>query len=204
MPSIYFDSEKEAISVRTALLSASGVKDVLAGSPSYVTALAGTGMKLHGGYRLNIINSLSAEFYASAGFCDLTVSPELSDPAVSSLASPVPLAAMICGRLPLMLLQSCVIANETGCDKRFSDPVCGASCRRLFELRDRTGARFTAVPQFGHRNAILNSQLSYRADTLRGRADIFTVLFTTESDSEALCLAKLIVSGGKPESYTRR
>ena len=62
--------------------------------------------------------------------------------------------------VPLMLTERCFIKENFGCEK------CGCS-----SFRDRTGAQFPIVREYGHRNVILNSRPTYMGDRKRELSD---------------------------------
>ena len=100
------------------------------------------------------------------------------------------------GRIPLMLTERCFIKENFGCDK------CGkvAFC-------DRKGAKFPLMREFGHRNLIFNSSVTYMGDK-RGELAAAKIrhahfIFSTESAKEA---AELLNSynASKPISIPHR
>lgn len=132
-------------------------------------------IKAHGGFGLNITNSIAAESFARDGLCDLTLSFELKAGQLNAISSSVPTGALVYGKLPLMLCVNCPIACEVGCK----------NCTK--KLVDRTGAEF---PVLCHKNLgyyeLLNSQtmkLSNRLDDFN--LDFVTLYFTQESPEEA-------------------
>ena len=102
---------------------------------------------------------------------------------------------MVYGRLPLMLMENCVIANSLGCCDVGSDyRKRSAACRCTGEnvLTDRTGACFPLMPAWGHRNELENSRTLFLADKPEWRRLGLTyarLRFTTESPAE--CVAAL-------------
>ena len=98
-------------------------------------------------------------------------------------------------RLPLMLMENCVIANSLGCGDVGSDyRKRSAACRCGQEnvLTDRTGARFPLMPAWGHRNELENSRTLFLADKPEWRRLGLTyarLRFTTESPAK--CVAAL-------------
>ena len=131
------------------------------------------GFNLHGDFRLNVFNSLSAEYYISLGLRDVMLSPELTLPQMRDINAPK--CAVVYGRIPIMLLTKPLdiksdLNHNTG---------------RV--LTDRTGAVFPVIKESGF-DILLNSVPFYMADKqkaldlagLRGRHFIFT----TESRRE--------------------
>lgn len=115
------------------------------------------GKEILGGHRLNVYNHIAAAQLAEMGFSSLTVSPELnlSELARLSRNSSVPLELMVYGRVPLMLMENCVLksAYRCGCDKG------------EYALRDRKNVEFPIKTQ-NCRNILYNSCPIYMADRL--------------------------------------
>ena len=134
------------------------------------------GVEAIGGFGLNITNSLSALAHAEDGLNELTLSFELKASQLSQISSPVPMGAIVYGRLPLMLTVNCPILAEVGACKNCTG-----------QLIDRTGAKFPILchKKLGYYE-LLNSQtmkLSNRLDDFN--LDFVTLYFTHESPEEA-------------------
>ncbi len=135
------------------------------------------GLIPHGDFRLNIFNSLSAEQYIESGLRDMILSPELTLPQMRDISAPK--AAIVYGRLPLMLLTKPVGANS---------------------LTDKTGTVFPVIKEAGY-DILLNSVPLYMADKsndldncgIRGRH----LIFTTESKKEISSIVSLYQKKGK-------
>ena len=103
------------------------------------------------------------------------------------------------GRLPLMLMENCIIRNRTG--------SCG--CQNTNILTDRKGARFPVVSAPGCRNELLNSQKLFLADKAADyrRLGLWAqrLLFTTENPRECVQVAQRYLEQGSwpPNEYTR-
>lgn len=118
---------------------------------------AARGCEILGGHRLNLYNSGAAEQLAAMGAASLTASPELNLKELRQLAenSCVPLEVIAYGRLPLMLMENCVIKSAASCG-------CGNG---RFALRDRKGIDFPILTE-DCRNILLNSCPIDMADRL--------------------------------------
>ena len=78
------------------------------------------------------------------GLSTAAVSFELRDQQIRDLKKYLPCEAVVYGRLPLMLMENCVIANSLGCCDVGSDyRKRSAACRCTGEnvLTDRTASR---------------------------------------------------------------
>jgi putative protease len=109
------------------------------------------GFKLHGGFGLNIYNSLSAEMIEQYGLEDFTVSFESTFRQINNISAGIPMGAVVYGNLPLMLTRNCPIKNETSCS------VCSGM------LTDRTGRNFPVKCCHDY-TEILNSDILYVLD----------------------------------------
>jgi putative protease len=109
------------------------------------------GFKLHGGFGLNIYNSVSAEMIEQYGLEDFTVSFESTFRQINNISAGIPMGAVVYGNLPLMLTRNCPIKNETSCS------VCSGM------LTDRTGRNFPVKCCHDY-TEILNSDILYVLD----------------------------------------
>ena len=202
MPPVVFD--REAQDVREELTAAlqSGIRHILVGNIGHlpliretVTACGLDGqITLHGDLRLNTANTPAAARLLGLGLSDLILSPELTIPrmrdiglALTENGHPAATAAVIYGRLPLMLLEKCAIREIYRAMK--PDAVCREVCgQNAAVLRDRMGKEFPVLREdapkgTGHRNLVCNSLptgMSDRMDEvsrahLAGHHFIFTV-----------------------------
>ena len=82
-----------------------GFSRVLAHTIGHIPLIREAGLHVHGGFRLNITNSLSMKQYESFGLHDAVLSAELSLPRLKSVSHKIPVGFIAYGRLPLMLLR---------------------------------------------------------------------------------------------------
>ncbi len=135
--------------------------------------------ELFGGERLNVTNSATCETLSSNGFCRVTLSPELNIKEIKEITknTSVPTEVIAYGRLPLMVMENCVIKSQGLCSKDGG----------TFELKDRMGEHFPLVCE-NCRNIILNSVPVYMADKgedlLSLNVDALRLKFTTETADE--------------------
>lgn len=121
----------------------------------------GLELPLRGDLGMNVFNSRALLFLRELGLSTAAVSFELRHQQIRDLKKYLPCEAVVYGRLPLMLMENCVIANSLGCCDVGSDyRKRSAACRCTGEnvLTDRTGARFPLMPAWGHRNELENSR----------------------------------------------
>ena len=168
---------------------------VAIGNLGHLPIAESLGLPLWGDLGLNLFNSESLLFWKELGLESAAVSMELRWQQLRDLRKVLPCEAVVYGRLPLMLMENCVIANSLGCCDVGSDyRKRSAACRCTGEnvLTDRTGACFPLMPAWGHRNELENSRTLFLADKPEWRRLGLTyarLRFTTESPAE--CVAAL-------------
>lgn len=128
-----------------------GFSHILCTNYAYMMTGKKRNLKMHGGFGLNITNSLSLMEYKDYGLCDATASFEMKLNQISTLSDELPYGIIAYGKLPLMLTVNCPIKSAVGCK----------NCHK--ELVDRTGRHF---PVLCHDDAveILNCDTLYLAD----------------------------------------
>ncbi len=154
---------------------------------------------LHGDFRFNIGNRLTADLLLQKGFEDLLLSPELTEPKLRDLCRADTRAAgsVVYGRMPLMLLEKCLITSlyPTGKIKK-NQPLpsgkCGEACavcqKDQAAMKDRRGMTFPVLREYPHRNLVVNSlplSMTDKGDVL-DRLGITQrhYIFTVESASD--------------------
>lgn len=119
---------------------------------------AAGGLFITGGHRLNITNSRCVEQLSALGVTRFVLSPELNIKGISALRRKTGafLEVIGYGRLPLMLLENCIIRSTLG----------SCQCREhTFSLLDRKNEAFPVLPGYCG-NVIYNSKPIYMADRL--------------------------------------
>ena len=126
---------------------------------------------------------------------------ELTLPQIRDISKAVPSEVLVYGRLPLMLMENCVIKNRTG------TCACDAGVTKLV---DRMGEEFPIVKDGGScRNVLLNGKKLYLLDKLAAFRGMglwaLRLSFTTENAGEVDKVLADWVRGGtfEPGSYTR-
>ena len=198
-PLVLSDCEKEA-EKRLLALREFGFTKGLAHTLGHAELLKKCGFEILGGYRMNILNSLSAAVCADLGFRDVTLSFEGTAAALAEIDSPVPRGIFAYGRLPLMLMRRCPIADGAPCG-RVSAFGEGKSCGG--SLTDRQG-NILPVQCVGNCVELLNPDtliLSDKRDVLR-RFDFAVLKFTTES--ELAPVLEMYKNGRKPDGRLTR
>lgn len=187
VPDVFLaDCEKETEN-RLAELKEMGFERALAHTVGHIPLIKRAGMKLHGGMRLNITNSLSAEFFADQGFEDLILSCELTAARIRALKSKVPYGIVAYGRLPLMITRRCPVNDGKPCRS-------GSNCGGFLE--DRKGEKILTL--CSNTVELLNPDILTIANRISDfdTAGFFVMRFTHEKNiAEELERFK---KGGKP------
>lgn len=163
LPPVIFDDEAEGVAKKLARAVEGGAKHALVGNVGHIELARSVGLHIHGDFRLNITNSLTAELFDRI-FDDFILSPELTLPQIRDIGGEK--NVIIYGRFPLMLLEK--------------------TCKTA-TLVDRRRVSFPVISE-GGREIVLNSVPLYmadRADELK-KAGTFGrhFIFTTEGPQE--------------------
>ncbi len=172
-PPVIFDGDaEEAVGALTTAL-VGGVRHVMIGNLGHLPYVwdalarwprAKEEMVIHGDFRLGVTNTAALSHMLSLGFADVILSPELTLPRMRDIGRARGrnhvTAAIVYGRLPLMLLEKCAIREIY----RDRDPaaVCGEVCGAdAAILTDRMGKQFPVLREDfphgrGHRNVVYN------------------------------------------------
>ncbi len=151
LPRIVHDAESEAV-----LAHARASGRATAGNLGVLAAAAGEGVAVAADWGLNVTNADSAAVLADLGADLVWASPELSGEQTAALAagSPVPLGALVAGRVELMVAEHCVLQAVGACSH-----AC-ASCERrrgTWVLRDRKDYGFPVTTDAAGRAHVYNS-----------------------------------------------
>ena len=169
------------------------------------------GLPLWGDLGLNLFNSESLLFWKELGLEAAAVSMELRWQQLRDLRKVLPCEAVVYGRLPLMIMENCVIRNQLGCrdaGRDYADRSPACRCGQENVLVDRTGAQFPLVGQWGHRCEIENSKVLFLADKPEWRQLGLTrarLRFTTEPPEECARVLRAYQgrSDYRPDQLTR-
>ncbi len=189
-----------------------GVTGVSIANLGHLSLVRGLDITLHGDWALNVYNSAALAFWKKEGLSSACASFELRDAQLRDLSKCLPCEAIIYGRLPLMVTENCLNANESGCryfqERPASVPADGA-CASAPELTDRRGEHFPVLRAWGCRSEIENGKILYLADKARDWQSLglryACLRFTTESPED--CVRMLRAYQGEavdaPENITR-
>ena len=189
-----------------------GVTGVSIANLGHLSLVRGLDAALHGDWALNVYNSAALSFWKKEGLSSACASFELRDAQLRDLSKCLPCEAIVYGRLPLMVTENCLNANESGCryfqERPASVPADGA-CASAPELTDRRGEHFPVLRAWGCRSEIENGKILYLADKARDWQSLglryACLRFTTESPED--CVRVLRAYRGEavdaPENITR-
>ena len=179
LPRVIGDRERTQWASCLEQVYAMGVRHVLTGNLGQIRLARQKGFAVRGDFGLNIYNSRSMHYLREQGLESQLVSLEMTLPQLRDLSKAVPVEVMVYGRLPLMLMENCVIKGRTG--------TC--SCETPTKLIDRMGEEFPILKDPGTcRNVLYNGKKLYildKLDSLRGMGIwAHRLNFTTENPSE--------------------
>ena len=189
-----------------------GVTGVSIANLGHLSLVRGLDITLHGDWALNVYNSAALTFWKKEGLSSACASFELRDAQLRDLSKCLPCEAIVYGRLPLMVTENCLNANESGCryfkERPASVPADGA-CASAPELTDRRGEHFPVLRAWGCRSEIENGKILYLADKAHDWQSLglryACLRFTTESPED--CVRMLRAYQGEtveaPENITR-
>ena len=180
LPRVIWSGELVPIARQLRTVYDMGVRQVLAGNLGQLHIARAAGFAVRGDFGLNIVNSRAMRYLREQGLDSQLLSFELTLPQIRDISNAVPAEVLIYGRLPLMLMENCVIKNRTG------TCTCQTGTVRLV---DRVGEEFPIVKDPGTcRNVLLNGKKLYlldKKDAFRGMGLwALRLQFTTENPSE--------------------
>ena len=193
VPPVYLGDCEEAVRKKLIHLKKVGFERLLCHTAAHLELSNELGFKAHGGFRMNITNSLSQKHYENSGLCDSTLSIELTVSQLSAIVCTVPRGIIAYGKLPLMITARCPINNGKPCGK---EKKCGG------KITDRKGNELSVI--CSNTVEILNPDtlvLSDKLDDFSG-FDFLTLKFTDEADVNAV--ARMYLTNAKPQGKLTR
>ncbi len=154
----------------------------------------------HGGFRLNVYNSMAVKFLKDVGFDSVCLSPEMNINAIRNISKDIPTEVIAYGYIPVMTVRNCVLKSANG------KCVCDG---RVNYLKDRKGAHFPVMADKENcTNVILNSTPIYMGDKMndiyRSGVAYSNFYFTFENADEVKNIISLYENGMTfDKSYTR-
>jgi len=180
LPRVIWSGELAPVARQLRTVYELGVRQVLAGNLGQLHIARAAGFAVRGDFGLNIVNSRAMRYLREQGLDSQLLSFELTLPQIRDISKAVPAELLIYGRLPLMLMENCVMKNRTG--------ICACQTGTV-RLVDRVGEEFPIVKDPGTcRNVLLNGKKLYlldKKDALRGMGLwALRLQFTTENPGE--------------------
>ena len=199
LPRVAWDREYPALTDALDQARRLGVTDALVGNLGLVPIARAMGFALRGDFGLEVYNSQAVKEYKRLGFASLTLSFELKLAQVRDISKHLDTELITYGRLPLMIMENCIIKNRAG----------ACSCQNVNVLTDRKGARFPVLPAPGCRSELFNSQKLFLADKAADYRHVGLwaqrLMFTTENPRECVQAAQRYLGQNTwaPTEYTR-
>ena len=180
LPRVIWSGELAPVARQLRTVYEMGVRQVLAGNLGQLHIARAAGFAVRGDFGLNIVNSRAMRYLREQGLDSQLLSFELTLPQIRDISKAVPAELLIYGRLPLMLMENCVMKNRTG--------ICACQTGTV-RLVDRVSEEFPIVKDPGTcRNVLLNGKKLYlldKKDALRGMGLwALRLQFTTENPGE--------------------
>lgn len=196
LPYVIHPSEEDGVKAMLSVAAKRGISRAAVWNPGHVSLAESAGMSVLIDIGANVFNTETAALLSRYAD-EVSLSPELGLGALSDICRKTPAGCTVYGRLPLMILQSCIIKNTAGC---------GECTRRrengdgFFTLRDRTGAKFP-VTGSEHRTVLFNSVPLYMGDREASLPRFaFTIWrFTCESRPECDRVISMYKAGKSPD-----
>ena len=199
LPPVILDSELGKVEKMLKQARDNGAKYALVGNLGALELAKKYGLIVHGDFRFNVYNSETVSKLEKLGVENIILSPELTIPQIRDIGGDT--AAVIYGRVPLMLLEKCVSKEVTTCE----------NCEKgRATITDRRGITFPILREFEHRNVIYNSAPTYMADRedelARAKITNRHFIFSTESakDVDTIIIAHKNRASAKENKKIRR
>lgn len=193
VPPVYLADCEEIVAKRLTELKSMGYEHGLVHTAGHVYLLKQAGYKVHGGFRLNITNSLAVQFYEEQGIADAMISIELTMALAKGIKHKIPVGLVAYGRLPLMITRRCPVKDGKPCN---NGKYCGE------KITDRKGNELEIV--CSNTCELLNPDTLILSDKLNDlEAFDFAVLRLTYEDNLSEIL-DMYLENKKPEGKLTR
>ena len=180
LPRIVHDGEMPKLKEHLLTLKDQGIRDVLVGNLGLLIPCREAGMRIHGDFGLNLYNSRSMDMVKDLELASACLSFEMTMPQIRDLNKAVPSEIIAYGRLPLMVMEHCLMRNKTGQCSCHLGPM---------KLTDKTGAEFPVIKDGDNcRSVLLNGKKLSWLDRQEDLAHLglwaVRLYFTTENTLE--------------------
>ena len=174
LPTLLFPEDEAAFGMLLKSLAGQGLAAVWANNAYGIALGKQLGLKIHGGFALNVTNTEALLFYEGQSLKSLAVSFELAMPKVKFLGGSVPRGIVSYGYLPLMHLRNCPVRAFSG----------SAACGGRGRLTDRKRIGFPVECDEKRTATLLNSvPLDLAGRNISG-LDFQLLYFTRETAEE--------------------
>jgi len=188
IPPVIWESNMKNVKDKLKELKNIGVYDVLAENIGAIALGKEFGFNIHGGFTLNILNSVSLKEYENLGLCDTALSVELSFANAKNIRNDIPVGMVTYGYLPMMKFRNCPTKDEIGC----------GNCTGNTMITDRKGEKFRIICRDRQYSELLNYVPLYVGDKSRPKLDFEILYFTVETKEACERIYNMYVEGKTP------
>ncbi len=181
LPRVVYSGEMQECRRLLAKAKSSGAMFCVVSNIGQVKTAKDLGFRLFGGMGMNVFNSDTVKVLEELGFELVTVSPELNEAQIRDLSKDTDtlLCGFVKGRLPVMVLESCIIKANGKCRGDCGE-ACGVLKDRIGKEFEVYGERRLGKSQKSCRNIIYNSVETNRTslektDKMNLDVQLFTV-----------------------------
>jgi len=159
LPRVVWDRELPRLRRELEAARQAGVTQALLGHIGQLPLARSFGLIPRGDFGLGLTNDETAAELARLGFASATASFESRLAQIRDLSKPLDLELLVYGRLPLMLMEHCILRNRGQ----------GCHCQdKPQSLGDRKGEHFPVESAWGCRNELFNAKPLWLADRRGG------------------------------------
>ena len=196
-PAVIFDSQTDRLRELCQKAISLGARHALVGNLGHIALAREFGFEIHGDLRLNATNNDTVSALERLGVSDIVLSPELTLARMRDISGES--AAVVYGRLPLMVTEKCIGRELADCK------TCQAG---KVTLTDRKGVSVPVLKEWEHRSLILNSLPIFMADkesALKGAGlSMRHFIFSCETQNEVDAIIEKYERGEPSSSPIRR
>ena len=199
LPRVVWDRELPRLRRELEAARQAGVTQALLGHIGQLPLARSFGLIPRGDFGLGLTNDETAAELARLGFASATASFESRLAQIRDLNKPLDLELLVYGRLPLMLMEHCILRNRGQ----------GCHCQdKPQSLGDRKGEHFPVEPAWGCRNELFNAKPLWLADKTDWRtagAAYARLAFLREGPGECARVFRAYREGAgePPRAFTR-
>lgn len=189
IPPLVFEDDVDAVKEKLSRVKELGVTDALAENIGAVNMAKEAGMCIHGGFALNILNSVSLGEYEALGLSSATLSAELEFSKVKAIKHGIPIGMITYGYLPMMKFRACPARAASGCGSCNGHPV----------ITDRKNVSFNIICRGRKYSELLNCVPVYVGDKSVPKLDFEELYFTIESKEQCERIYSMYMEKAAPD-----